>query len=341
MNRRELLQALLVLPGATLLSSCQTSPQNQKPSSEYEGKSENPAILKVILQGPFAVVMQRDERRKIRRIIAFVPMDPAHEFRFQMPTPSYVQKTAPQYQFVLPPEGLEITSAPPYIDHGFDDLNLDLGEWQPNPKEYFVSIELPVPQLITFIPPAEPVVFQDGKLGYAPLNHILEYKVRDIGKVRLRSPQFKEEQKPLAFSEMYRGYEEHWDKERDYRDGPAHGPQQSHTRDDLARPSERDVYTYFFGVGLPPGKFPLATVIQHALEFFNKKLLPQFPRSPAQCCKHLKEIRDYGQPCTPFSYGSPAKIKPTVLRNSMQKPHLQLVASVEECRAPGLLGTSP
>ena len=339
MNRRELLQALLVLPGASLLSSCQPSPNDDQKGYSTSGKGEKTATLKVILQGPFAVVMQKGEGGKVKRITAFVPLDPAHEFRFQMP--SQVEKTASQYQFVLPSDGLQISGASPYVDHGFDDMNFDLGEWQPDVKEYFVTVELPVPELITFIPPSEPVVFEDGKLGFAPLNHILEYKITNPSKVRLHSPQFKQEQRPLAFSEMYRGYEEHWSKERDYRDGPQHGPQREHTRNDLSRSSEAEVYTFFFGVGVPPGKFTIAAAIQHALEFFNNNLLPQFPHSPVLRRKRLKEIRDYGEPCKPYSSGSSAQSKPAVLQNSTPMPHLRLVASVEECRSPGLMGGSP
>ena len=85
---------------------------------------------------------------------------------------------------------------------------------------------------------------------------------------------------------------------------------------------------------------PLAAV-QHGLEFFNNKLLPQFPHSPMLHSKRLKEIRDYGQPCVPFSPSGAATAKPAVLRNSAQKPRLLLVSSAEDCRAPGLMGGSP
>ena len=323
MKRRELLRGLFALSAAGVLNGCREKPDHDE--SHRETKT-----LKVVIQGPFAVVLKKREERY--SISAFIPPDPLHQFRFQ--TPMRVENTAPKYHFTLGTEGLEVNERRrPYLDHGLDDMNFDLGEY-PAPN-YFVSIDLPVPDLMTFIPPSEPVVFVDGRLAFAPLNHILEYKIRNVSEVLLHSGQLKDTA-PLAFSEIFKGYQDHFDKEQEYKDKPGHGPQAPRTKSELGQPSEADVYTYFFGVGVPPGTLSVDAAVQHGLEFFNKRLVPLFPNS--KDLKPLSEIRDYGYACTPMPKTTPSSLKPTVLRQSMQKPRLLLVTGAEECRAPGLTG---
>jgi hypothetical protein len=329
MKRRELLSGLFALSAAGLVTGCHGS---EMPQPENQ-QSKAPATLKVILQGPFAVVLKkRDERFTIS---AFIPPDPAHEFRFG--TPMNVEKSGPKYHFTLEPEGLEVSGRYPYIDHGFDDMFFELGKY-PEP-DYFVSVDLPAPDLITFIPPSEPVVFVGGKLAFAPLNHVLEYKIANRGRVMLRSDQLKEKnQRPLAFSEIFRQYQQHGEREQEYKDKPGHGPQFPRTKAELGRSTEPEVFTYFFGVGPAPKSLTTMDAIQHGLNFFNKKLVPLFPNSPN--LKPLSEIRDYGQPCTPIGKTSPSSMKPAVLTDNVQKPRLLQVTAVEDCRAAGLMGCS-
>ena len=330
MKRRELLRGLFALSAAGVVNGCRADDQRDHDDSHHETKT-----LKVVIQGPFAVVLKkRDERYSISAFIPpTVPPEAVHQFRFQTPM-SVVENPVPKYHFTLGTEGLEVNERRrPYIDHGLDDMNFDLGEY-PAPN-YFVSIDLPVPDLITFIPPSEPVVFVDGRIAFAPLNHVLEYKVRDLPKVLLHSEQLKDTA-PLAFSEIFKGYQDHFNKEHEYKDKPGHGPQFPRTKPELERPSEADVYTFFFGVGVPPGMLSDDAAVQHGLEFFNKRLVPLFPNS--KDLKPLSEIRNYGDPCTPMKKTAPARMQPAVLRESMQKPRLLLVTGAEDCRAPGLMG---
>lgn len=327
MKRRELLQGLFALSAAGFVTGCHGS---EMPENE---QSKAPATLKVILQGPFAVVLRkRDERFTVS---AFIPPDPSHQFRFG--TPMTVESSATKYHFTLEPEGLEVTGRYPYIDHGFDDMFFDLGKY-PEP-DYFVSVDLPAPDLITFIPPSEPVVFVGGKLAFAPLNHVLEYKIANRSKVILRSDQLKEkDQRPLAFSEIFRQYQQHGEREQEYKDKPGHGPQFPRTQNELSHSGEPEVFTYFLGVGPAPKSFTTMDAIQHGLNFFNKKLVPLFPNS--RDLKPLSEIRDYGAPCTPTGKTAPSSLKPAVLSDRTPTPRLLQVTAVEDCRAAGLMGCS-
>lgn len=327
MKRRELLRGLFALSAAGVLNGC------EKP--DHDDSYRETKTLKVVIQGPFAVVLKRrNDRYSLSAFIPpTVPPEPVHQFRFQTPM-NVVEKPALKYHFTLGTEGLDVNERRrPYLDHGLDDMNFDLGEYPP--PNYFVSMDLPVPDLMTFIPPPEPVVFVDGRLAFAPLNHILEYKIRDVSKVLLHSEQLKN-QAPLAFSEIFKGYKDHFDREKDYKDKPGHGPQGPHTKGELGQPSEADVYTYFFGVGVAPGTLSADAAVRHGLEFFNKRLVPLFPNS--KDLKPLSEIRDYGYPCTPMPKTTPSSLKPAVLRQSMQKPRLLLVTGADDCRAPGLTG---
>src|SRR5215472_5736891 len=307
MKRRELLRGLFALSAAGVLNGCKEGEKTDHDDSHREPK--NPAILKVLLQGPFAVVLKK--KGDGYAVSAFIPPDPQHEFRFQKPTPEAVEKSAPKYAFTLGEEGLQISDRRPYLDHGLDDMYFHLGEY-PAP-DYFVSVDLPNPDLMTFIPPSEPVVFTDGRLAFAPLNHVLVYKIRDVSKVLLQSKQLPE-QHPLAFSGIFKGYQEHFDREKEYKDKPGHGPQFPNTKGELGRPAEPEVYTFFLGVGVAPGMLSDADAVQHGLNFFNKKLVPLFPNS--KDLKPLSEIRDYGYPCTPTGKTAPSRAKPAVLRSS-------------------------
>jgi len=325
MRRRELLSGLFAISAAGVLSGC---PKPEKTDQDdYRQNPKNPAILKVVLQGPFAVVLKKNADRYT--VSAFIPRDPKHQFRFQKPSEDGVVKNPdPQYHFTLGDEGLQISGRRPYIDHGLDDFFFDLGKY-PEP-DYFVSVDLPAPDLLTFIPPAEPVVM-DRKVLSAPLNHVLEYKITNEHKVFLHSKQFGNTA-PLAFSQIYEQYKQHGEKEQEYKKPPGHGPQFPRTRGELGRPAEPEVYTYFLGVGVAPSSMTDPEAVEHALDFFNHKLVPLFPNS--RNLKPLSEIRNYGDPCTPMGKTVPSRMQPTVLRESTPKPRLLLVTAVEDCRAP-------
>src|SRR5215467_6868914 len=105
MNRRNLLKGAVTIPIASALSSCKG--ESYKPSK---------GTLKVILYGPFGVVLQSG---KDYRITAYVPSDPAHEheLRFRGPSELHGSETktgkSPSYYFELLRDGLAIDRGSP------------------------------------------------------------------------------------------------------------------------------------------------------------------------------------------------------------------------------------
>src|SRR5438445_4107879 len=210
MNRRHLLQAMLSVPVLGAIGGCRR---------DHRSALARGGTVKVILQGPFAFVLDTREHYRIK---AFVPFDEdnLHEFRFRDPhDPPISGEGDParrnRYQFTLLDHNLEISAKPRHIDSGFDDVTLHVNGWQPSPNDYFVALDLPAPDLISYIPPAIPVVMAGAgapRLAMMPTNHVLEYRVRDlddIGKITLRSPQLGDRQ-PVSCADLLGGFREHW-----------------------------------------------------------------------------------------------------------------------------------
>jgi hypothetical protein len=340
MNRRDVLKGMVALPVVGALGGCHPDDQHHPSRGSY--------TLNVILQGPFAVVVpKKGGDEKDHKIRAFVPFDPdsLHEFRFQTlldpPVDSENSHTPHKtHEYGLSADGLEENERSPYIDHGFDDFTIDTGKWEPKRKEYFVFVELPVPDVITFLPPAEGVLFEAGGTGMMPVNHVLEYRVRDMSKVQFRSDGKK--YSPLSCSDLYAQYEKYWSQlsAEDQASILSHHP---HAKEELTRCSTSDVSAFFFGVGLNRGKARLGEFNEkakaHAIKFFNETLLRSFPNAPNLAKKRLRAIGEYGQPCQPSGQvtASPM-VMPAVFRNSGPQPRLQMVTSVEDCRSGGLVG---
>src|SRR2546421_11621769 len=124
MKRRELLKGMLSAPAIALMSGY--APGFQQRASHAQ--PSRITTLRVILQGPFALVMQKDQGYRIK---AFVPYDreEQHEFRFRTPmdvvTPAK-HSCQVRHEFSLSEHGLQTTPTRPYIDHGFDDALLSV-----------------------------------------------------------------------------------------------------------------------------------------------------------------------------------------------------------------------
>jgi hypothetical protein len=340
MNRRDVFKGMLALPVVSALGGCHPDDQHHPSRSGH--------TLKVILQGPFAVVVpKKGGDEKDHKIRAFVPFDrdSLHEFRFQTPLDppldSENSHTPPKtHAFRLSADGLEENERSPYIDHGFDDFKIETGKWEPKLKEYFVFVELPVPDVITFLPPAEGVLFEGGGTGMMPVNQVLEYRVRDMNKVQLHSGG--EKYSPLSCSDLYAQYEKYWSQlsAEDQASILSHHPQ---AKEELTRCSTSDVSAFFFGVGLNRGKASTEEFYKiagaHALKFFNETLLKSFPNAPNLAKKRLRAIGNYGQPCQPSGQATASPmVMPAVFRSSSLAPRYQTVTSVEDCRAGGLVG---
>lgn len=325
MNRRNLLAAVVSLPVAGALNACRRKPQ---PPAR--------ATLKVILNGPFGVVLQSANDY---RITAYVPSDPAHEheLRFRGPTEVAGSETktgkSATYYFELRGEGLDIDRGSPRIDQGFYDFNFPhIGNWE-LPKDPFVVVDLPRPDYITFTPPAQPILF-GGRPTLQPLDHILEYRMSEPGKVRVKSGDKEEPQPPPTCSELLKQYEEYGSRGGTVNSDNA----QLKNIEEMLRscgPSDRCL---LFGVGFDPYQ-PGLTPEEHGINFFNKVLLPSFLSNVPDLAKPLQKIGTCGQ-AAGDGLSSPV-LMPAVLTYPTFRPRLLQVSSVLDCKIGGVMGTRP
>jgi hypothetical protein len=339
MNRRTLLKALASLPVAGALGGCRREPaSDNKPAGTPEPSPDGgqAGILRVALHGPFGVVIEKSRQFRIQ---AFVPSDDRkmHELRLlNLPSDKDVKREngKDRYDFELLEDGLEVNRRQPYVDHGFDDFTIRPGAWKAIPEEYFVYLKLPAPDVITFNPKAvEQVQFLGGNFGTMPIDHVLEYRVRDWSKVRLRSSQFND-LSPLGCSDLYDMYQK-IPPPLTTRKEPVPGSEL-----ELVRCSDSSLRTFYLGVGLVPTDYGRPGFPEdHAVRFFNERLLPSFPNSPDAKSKLLKAV--HVKPCQPSSqsYTMP-QVVPAVQRYPLAKPYLLPVASIEDCRVGGVNGTT-
>lgn len=315
MNRRSLLKGVVALPIASSIAACRR-----------EGKPS--ATLRVILNGPFGVVIDRDNDY---RITAYVPTDPnyEHELRFRGPAELAGSESKggkpPNYHYELLPEGLDVHRGNPRVDAGFYDFNFPhIGNWK-LPPEYLVAIDLPTPDVITFIPPAEPVVFGGGPT-LQPLNFLIEYRMRDPDDVNVKFGEKKV--RPLPCSELLKQY-----RQTPNPGGNQKRSQRKNIEEVLESCSPPDL-CLLFGVGFSPDKSQTDSE-GHGIDFFNNVLLPSlFPA--------LKQRLQKIGACGPGSAAmSEPALMPAVFRYPVSRPHLLQVSSIVDCDSGGALGHRP
>jgi len=135
---------------------------------------------------------------------------------------------------------------------------------------------------------------EERRLAMTPTNHVLEYRIRefeDWEKIVLQSHQLKD-RKPLRCQDLQPGFQEHW-KQMEKSNVPDR--QRLHMERALKRYSETPCVMFFLGVGVSPNTGE-ASRIEHALSFFNNKLLGGFPNAPEHDGMILEEV--YAKPCT-------------------------------------------
>jgi hypothetical protein len=254
----------LVLLVICALSACRHSSGN-RPLPPPSG------TLKIILNGPFAIVLKRTDPS---RIVVFTPRDPLDKHRFYLNDLQTDLDGEKNYHFKLLPAGLEISRRRPTIDPGLADFNAETDLWQR--EEYFVTIELPVPDAITFAPPAQPVIFTNTRHGSMPLNHILEYRQADLAEITLTSPEVPDT-KPVSAWELEKQFAHLCG--RPQLQG-VHRESCSEMRRLLSQASGA-TSTLFFGVGFPlraESGMNAGEDESHAISFFNEVLLTRsFP----------------------------------------------------------------
>jgi hypothetical protein len=319
MHRRRLLQLLIILMVAgiilsTIFAGCRRKSPYESVNS-YNSRINRPfppgpskiTTLKVILQGPFVLIVRGDDKN---RITAYVPYDQGKMHQFYYPDSSTPQKGA-SYSFVLSEEGLEISHRP-HIDRGFDDFNVGLTNWKPNPKDYYVALDLPAPDVVSYIPPPEGVLFEPAspgsppRFGRIPNNHVLEYRVQNASKITLNSPELGELHPTPCRDQRTR-----------YGGGQQEGRGESnheHPNMDRELDSCSQSVSYFLGVGLPNGwdVGPNSVYLKdHAIQFFNDKLLPSM--FGAHVPQGLKLLRVEVDPSQGLQY-TESPLTPAVLR---------------------------
>ncbi|HWS17662.1 MAG TPA: hypothetical protein VN223_06595 [Candidatus Elarobacter sp.] len=343
MNRRRLLQAMLSVPVAGALGGCRhehTDPHRFPPSRG--------GTLKVVLQGPFAVVIDTKNHYKIK---AFVPYSDNNEHEFLYPGqsdhgnknifPEAVDGKRNQYQFTLEEKNLEPSDRMPHIDAGFADFTLQVSGWQPSANDYFVSLDLPAPDLISYRIPAEPALLAGNKLVLMPTSHVLQYRIHDfddLKKVKMGSPQLGERH-PLSCTDLSA-----WAQDRGVFPG-----QTQETDSGRAARDERmgrmktefqcsndPVSWLFFGVGLPyPQPEESPHLYEHGLDFFNKKLLGAFPTARDLDEHRLVQVKV--NVCgAGAGAGRDSMFVSAVQRYPMPQARMVPVTSLTDCRAGAL-----
>lgn len=361
MDRRALLQGLLALPVVSALDRTRYAhAQTQTPSSAV--------TLRIVLDGAFAIVLQADSRWRIR---VLTPIDTAgmHEFRVFGRDLAHTCKdgeitSMPQrYNFTLLPEGLKPSSTRPTIDNCLDDFNVTTDLWCQS--HYFVTIDLPAPRNITFMPPMSRVIFKnrDDHSKYAtnegcmPSNHVLEYDVTDATKLSMAWQQTKKDVEfhPITNEELWERYRKGCDDLRgEYsknHEGMWIPPQCSYPESKGSYPESKDSYpgikamperfslfksgdlTFFFGVGLPSG----SSNTDHPVQFFNNRILESFPNLRDRLA--IASINGPSPACN-NRVCKPGKIPGgSLLRPTQPQGHLMNVSSVVDCHAAGPIVT--
>jgi hypothetical protein len=316
MNRRDLLKVLGAMPLASALGACghAYSKLDSEKGSDKSDKQEGLHSLQILLEGPFAVVLQKNSQR----LTAFVPLadpkrtDLAHEFYFN--DPHYGNKPdekSKAYKFTLSGEGLHNYQTPDaYINPDFHDFSAETANWHMPPS--LVILDLPVPRSINF--GGRPLKVKFGKNaikpeGLMPTNYIFEYRIDEPGRVQLKcdNPRI-----PC---------------------GPSpHCPP--------------GVMRYYFGVG-QENKDPKKRQA-HAVAFFNFMVAAAFPDLAQKYELVEIEESDYPMPRAGGSGGRTyptslettqvsARLMPAILRGRSSAPRLVPVASLVDCQSGGIL----
>jgi hypothetical protein len=320
---------------------------------QYSSQSAPPTKkLGIILQGPFGVVVRNYDEH---RITAFVPKTSQtdrleHEFRFLSPNREPLEPCSAAYQFELQQKGLRTAQHSATIDRGFDDVRFPLKKWVPDPDNYFVMLDLPHPDNITFIPPIYPALFESGqqsgeRFGSAPLNYVLEYTVEEADSIRVNLKQGMscsgtQDHPPLSSRELQEEYERYEHGTRDQAEVPFLS-QRLQINHWLSQYS----HLYFFGVGLHPymGHGPMPPDrLEHGVNFFNNKLLPAIHQD--QTIPPGAKLKTVGmnafEHATMQSETPSIGLRQAIWNRSIPQARFRTVSSPENCTSPVVVGTT-
>ncbi|MBZ5522227.1 MAG: hypothetical protein LAP21_08290 [Acidobacteriia bacterium] len=316
MHRRKLLKGLLALPVTGAFTGCQAADKREESQRVSRPATGN---LQIVLNGAFAIVIQRNSRNRIR---VFSPADPRHCFYFnnlEKTQQEMVQKKS--YNFELLSDGLALRHAEVHVKEELKDFHVRTDRWCQ--EDYFITIDLPAPEEISFLPPLKTVRFKaTGKEARMAGTHVLKYSVADMNQVRIAPMDGKDDIRPLSCSELVEQYKRTCSTMKDEK---THGSCAEMVKryPEICPEGSR---AFFFGVGLPSGDPDNG----HAIQFFNERILDSFPRLKAQL--QLAAIVDR----EPYKTGSlQGEMVPAVFNADEPRPRLLEVAAIVDCKFGG------
>jgi len=315
------------------------------------GPPEKPPVY-VIVHGPWVLVV------KEHRVIALVPRDPGHEIVSPYPERHEAKlmpadcKTTTEFEL----QGVDSADTTT-IDPAFRPVTFNIPDWeQKKDEDLFVKMKLPIPTRIDGLSPLQPVEFEGnpGKTEYVPLSEILEFRTRDISKVRLvrtevstcKTEKSSYPVKPLSCDEMKQRYDGYWKDP----DNPRQklSPQRPFLTDIFRRCPNGSRFL-FVGVGLHPNAFQqfpeeerLGHFAQSGLDFFNNKLLPLVFGGKAKVPRENRLSAIKADPYeTGYSWRLP-KLLPAVYKAPVAKPVSVMYpyASTENCKSLSVIITT-
>jgi hypothetical protein len=292
MRRRDILKALATVPFASVLGN---SMVDRSAAQAAPPKGKNVQTLQILLEGAFAVVLQKNKDNP-NRLIAFVPrFEPDghgfdHNFFFNDPTTARpaIGKDPAGYHFQLSGQGLK-SYPETYIDAGFADFTAYTQKWRLTDR--VVTIELPFPNSINFSGRPLHVEFASGRPGLMPTNYILEYYIEDAEKVKLTCSQLGDKCSPSSNCPP-------------------------------------GVLRYFFGVS--PRSDDGGE--KHAVTFFNMMIRRCFPELEEHILEYIEPAEKKG---SRTSSALRPRLMPGVLTSDSPAAHLLGVSAVLDCQLIG------
>jgi len=326
MNRRSLLQGLLALPVVGAVGGCRHRHHGGNPGPSAVNR------LLVAVQGQFAIVLQKNNRWRVR---VFTPADPDHMHTLQFPGGSeqFELKKASEnrsHNFELATDGLKTSFEKPEF-HRLGSLNVSTDQWCQ--ENYPVTADFPPPKRISSVLPLIRVVFENGQRGCMAVVRVLEYDVTDVSKVKMIGSGG-EELRPTSCAALIKKYSDACKQHEGGQPYPLDSRQAQSTiscseqSKQLASYFRESDVLFFFGTGLPSDNDP-----DHPKKFFNEQILKSFPS--LQRLK-LKEIRPQEE-CP--SQETDSRSEDPEVRQSA--PRFREAAYVPYCTASGPTVTFP
>jgi hypothetical protein len=313
MNRRDIMKGLCALPFAV---ATQGYGDDREIADKRAGAGKGPApkiqSVQILLEGAFTVVLDH----KTRQATAFVPKANSglsHRIYFNDPSR---ELPGDSYQFTLSQAGLREYQSP-YINGDFKDFEAETDVWKKGKDQ--IKIVLPFPESINFSGRPLDVVFKhQNRPGRMPTSHILEYFTdpepgpSGHGRPQLSCPDMKGKCEPSPYCPP-------------------------------------GTIRYFFGAAPDLREMEKEKKkthdcdleVQHAKDFFNNVILPQFPAlqerltlSSIDKGPHCQGDYDKRGSVDYEQQVAPAFLNAVYHANSAQ-PHLLPVASLIDCQVTG------